>query len=190
MALNKLEEALKEGVTVAAKQYPDMAGTSLCHAPESFLQMKLVDAIHERNSYWVYPDISIGRICEEIHGSREGIDAAILSRRPDISVWYRNEIKLRSVIEIKRTWQISPIKSDINKIRKLIDSSDFINSGYVVGYWECKKDLENESLTNKFVDWGRRTDSKLICSIVGEIDDDARSRNGGYCSWGAAILRV
>jgi hypothetical protein len=190
MALNKLENALVEGIVGAVKQYGDMAGTSLAHAPESFLQMKLADALHQTGSYWVYPDISIGRIYNEIHGNRDKIDLELAQLRPDVSVWYKISGNIRSAIEIKRTWQTSPIMKDAEKLRRILNKNSYIKSSYIIGYWECKSDYENETLTAKFLSWADRTATELVAAPTGEIFGDFHEYNDGYKTWGAAILRV
>jgi hypothetical protein len=191
MALNKLENALVEGINGAVEQYGDMAGTSLAHAPESFLQMKIVDALHQTGSYWVYPDISLGRICRE--RTRDCIfinNKEIYKLRPDISVWYKSSNNIRSLIEIKRTWTKSLIQKDVMRLEKILNENEFIKTAYIIGYWECKSEHKKETLTQKFNNWAKDTKSNLVVARTGEISGDFIDYNDGYKTWGAAILRV
>jgi hypothetical protein len=188
MTPNILEDAIIDGVRRAVEQYSVMSGASLCHAPESFLQMKIVDSIFSKGKYWVYPDISIGRIHEEVHGSRDDIDQCIKSKRPDISVWYKKTLKIRALIEIKRTWYATPILEDIRKLREIIEKSKFVKCGYVVGYWEFNgKNIDADS---KFSDWESQSNTKLIAKPSGDFEDNIFFRNGHFRTWAAAILRV
>ena len=183
--MNALEKAIFAAVPKAAKKYGQMTGWWLSHAPESFIQI-YVSCLLADEGYSVYPDISVGRIREELELDSKNIADDILRYKCDISVWFKKKRALRASIEIKKSWNSSSILKDIEKIRRINSVSRSASQGYILGYSESKTRTGDSSLAGKFQNWADYSGCKLLDHKI--IHDPPIDEV--YSAWGFCLIRV
>jgi hypothetical protein len=177
--MNAFEETIVEGAIRADKAYYKMSGHWLSHAPESFLQSLIAQAI-AKQGYFVYMDRSISKILTDHDNLKSATAGEGLTKRPDISVWLKTKNQLKAVIEIKRSWRSHPIKRDVARNRIILKSHYGPRSAYVLGY--CERKSEN-TLDQCFDNWAKATSTELVHK---HIDN----REHEKWRWGFCLLRA
>ncbi len=177
--MNLLEKALVSGVMAAQRQYLEMSDWWLSAAPESFLQIVVCQHLAKLGHY-VYPDISLKRIYEEMDQRPTPDQIRHLRKRPDISVWYKTRLELVAVVEIKRSWNVAPIRRDMDRLSDMTKLKGGPKSGYMIVYSERKK---KDTLSRNFINWAEQTAGILIHYYVAPEGD-------GEWYWGFCILKV
>lgn len=188
MALNDLEEAIGKGLKITFKEYGEMADYWLWHAPEYFITVGVGRAIHKETGAGIYMDASLKRIYKQRKDQGEplilGKPPSYLSNRPDISVWFKSSEKIRAAIEIKRASNISPVKKDVARLRRIVGKAHGPKVGYAICYSEARpKESTNASLEKRFSQWEKETGTNRIITEFRGPDD-----NGWWCGW--CVLRV
>jgi hypothetical protein len=183
---NKLEQSILQGAMAAQKQYIDMTdGSSLGHAPESFLQMAVAQKVAKATGNAVYVDISLQKIINEI-GRGPGRPAGNARQRPDISVWYKSNATIRAVIEIESTHLSKPIAGDAKKIEKMMKLTSRPQAGYILGYSESKGKQPILQLERKFKDWAEKTKWHVFEPM---LRDESGDEGEPFWAWGFISMR-
>lgn len=188
--MNDLEKAIAKGLQSTFKEYEEMSDYWLSHAPEYFITVGVARAIYKHSGNAVFMDVSLKRIYSHRKMQGEpivrGKPPEYLSIRPDISVWYKASERVRAAIEVKRAYNINPIQSDVQRMRRVVGQSYGPAVGYVIAYSEAKSlksKLGHETLSTRFDNWANATDTRMTAMKFGGPDDD------GWW-WGWCILRV
>ena len=103
-----------------------------------------------------------------------------LTKRPDISVWYKSRKELLAVIEIKRAWRTAPVEGDMRRLLSMTQIKHGPKHGYMIVYSERRNDA---TLENNFGNWEEATDGELIHGYVSK-----HAEEGWH--WGFCILKV
>jgi hypothetical protein len=107
----------------------------------------------------------------------------MLSKRSDISVWFKGRQGIRAAIEIKKAYNAIPILHDTKKLDKIVGLKQGPQSGYLVAYSEAKPRNGKDTLSQRFADWENQTGWKQVSAHVDPIKDD------NNWVWGFCILR-
>lgn len=189
--MNKLEKSIIDGALKAQYDYKEMSGGWwLSHAPESFLQVIIAQQLAQSHS--VYIDATIKKLRSDTVPT-PGRPSRNFRKRPDIAVWYKDDVTLRAIIEIKRAWNFAPVYSDAQKIKNILKSKNFVKVGYLVIYSEIMKKLNcrNSSVESiaimqeRFENWTGKLGPMWSLLHV-HIDP---SNNNSDWIWGIGLLR-
>jgi hypothetical protein len=178
--MNNLEKAIIEGAKIAQNEYSEMTNWWVSHGPEYFITCEVCKNIAKSNGYLVFPEASPKKIKSEINLVKRGPNPKSDGERFDIVVWEKHTKNVRAIIEVKRAYNINPIRSDLEKIKKHTKKLDFVKSGYVLAYHEAKK---IETLQNAFSRWSKELECELVGIITGPDFDNE-------CKWGFGLFKV
>lgn len=179
---NQLEKVLIKAVRKARDQYDEMTGGHwLSHAPETFIQFVIAREIFKAD-YYVFSDVSLKKVLNDVFrkapGKIRGRQPHFLSQRSDLTVWNKSSETVRAVIEIKKAWNIGPLKKDALKLKKLSKMKNGPRRGYIIAYTEAKRE---GTLDKTFSSWAKRLKMRLVGSI--------QRRGNEHWYWGFAVLR-
>jgi hypothetical protein len=179
-----LEKAIINGARTAQKNYQEFTGGYwLSYGPESFLVHTVVKSICEEG-YCGFPEASPKLISKalDLQKSR-GRPPKNLDQRFDTVVWNKAGNYLKAIIEVKKAWSISSLRSDRNKIKKYLESNrnHFDKAvGYLLAYTEAKR---ADTLQNRFPKWAK----ELKCKLCHHHVETPENEEWG---WSVGLLRL
>jgi hypothetical protein len=196
--MNKLEQAIVDGARAAQREYESMTGWWLSHGPESFIEHHVAHSVSSKAGFIVFPEASPRKILEEKNERPKGRPASNLGQRFDIVVWYKAKNDVRAVVEIKRAWTVSDLRSDRDKVEKFVKANNRGNgTGYLLVYTEAKgrsraadlsekvkRQRRRDTLEKRLADWERKL---ARTHLVGSVIDD---RGDGTWGWAFGLFRV
>lgn len=194
---SKLENAILRGALTAARKYEFMADYWLDRAPESFINIHVGLAMAGAG-YYADVDASVRKVHRDIDNGtrRRGRRVAFERQRPDVSVWYKSDNTLLSIIETKKAYSSGGLKSDVVKLKKHLNHSRSAKLGYLLVYTESyvSKGNARDSIA-QLQEKIRRWEKKLGLSLVGmRLCAPAAcyygKSSGRWWSWGFALFRV
>lgn len=178
--MNNLEKAIIEGSVQAQQEYIKLTNWWLSHGPEYFITCCVSRNIREVNGYLVFPEASPKKIKSEINLKKRGPTPKSDGKRFDIVVWEKHTENIRAIIEIKRAYNIEPVRNDYKKIVEHMKKLEFVKNGYIIAYYEAKK---IETIKNTYNRWA----DSLGCSLVGStIGEDQHSD----WKWGFGLFKI
>lgn len=147
--LTKLEKKIHSAMLRAHKQYLEMTGYWLSHAPESYITVTLAQEIF-KGGYNVYIDSSLKKILDDQNNNQRGSKRRLspsLAKRSDISVVYKSRQETLAAIEVKRAaYYVNPVLTDAVKLNELVGIEGGAKNGYVVAYSEVKYHEDKDTL--------------------------------------------
>lgn len=179
--MNKLEDAIHSAMLAAHDEYLNMTNYWLSHAPESYITVMIARAIAQLD-YSIYIDTSLKRVLAD-YAKIKGHLPASLSKRSDISVWFKGGLAVRAAVEVKKAYHVAPILKDTEKLGAIIGLVHGPKTGYVVAYSEAKYHESKDTLAKRFKGWADTTNWRLVTSYTDTIKDD------NNWVWGFCILR-
>lgn len=162
--MNNLEKAIIQGAEIAQKEYSELTNWWLSHGPEYFITCEVSKNIAKSNGYLVFPEASPKKIKSEINLVKRGPVPKSDGERFDIVVWEKHTQNIRAIIEIKRSYNINPIRNDLNKVKDHLKKMNFVKNGYILAYHEAKK---IETISNAFTRWSEELGCKLVGTTTG-----------------------
>jgi hypothetical protein len=184
--MNQIERAIVQGAIDAQKRYEAMTGGWwLSHGPELYLQGVIAEHIAELK-HWVYLDCSIRKIIEYDMGRRRGRPAFNERQRPDISVWYKSRDAIRAVVEIKRAFDVGPVRQDAQKLDRILSAAKGPAAGYLLVYSEAMTKKPGDTLNRRFTNWQKAIGWKTIQQHVREVED----AEAECAAWGLVLFRA
>jgi hypothetical protein len=182
LVMNKLENAILDGAVKAHEVYEGVSGGGwLWHAPESFILPFVAIEVAEEG-FLVYPETSPKKLNEELGVKKRGKPRKNVGERFDLVIWYKSNEKVRCIVEVKRSQNIHPVRTDADKVRKHL-SQGVAKTGYVLVYCEADGDEQVNKLREKFEYWAEETGSGLVGH---HIDPEGN----GEWTWGFVLLRL
>lgn len=181
--MNQLEKAIINGVVMAQKKYENMTDWWLSHGPEYFITCAVANNIADQNGFSVFPESSPKKLIKERSDPpKRGPQPKSNGQRFDLVVWHKSSYDVRAIIEIKRAYNIEPLRKDKDKIFKYMDKNDFVKNGYLLVYTEAKRE---ETLPTRLRNWADRLECQLVGSENGKDDDDDDSWR-----WAVGLLKL
>jgi hypothetical protein len=184
--INSLEKSILKSALLAQREYEAMTGEWLWHGPESFLQVIVAQRVAKETGHYVYIDVSRKKIEKEM-GRRRGPPASTDGQRADISVWYKNSMTLRAVIETKRTINLAPIQADADRMKRWLRQARPPTAAYILAFLEATtnrpKMTPTKAVENIFDRWVERTGWRWIGSAVHSDPDEPK------WAWGIVLMR-
>jgi hypothetical protein len=180
--MNKLEKAIIESAKIAQEEYEKMTGLWLSHGPESFLMCRVANELSREHNYYVFVEASPKRIMRERDEKLRGRPSSNNGQRFDMVVWQNNN-DVRAIVEVKKAWNITGLRTDRDKVSKYVSSKDFVNTGYLLAYTEIKGQKRETKLNDRLKKWAQGLDCLLSgCHIDGKGDGD--------WGWAIGLFRV
>jgi hypothetical protein len=168
-------------------------GYWLWHAPEFFIQVIIAQEL-SKASYTVFIDTPNKRIRADHPGEGTEISQDD-ANRPDLTVWHKSknsELSVKAKIEIKKTYKLKDVKSDVDKLRNNIEFGKATKTGYVVVYTETPvisgKDY-NDTLQERFDGWSKNCNVELLERHIDPKTEYDKEKKKKW-AWGFCILRI
>jgi hypothetical protein len=181
--MNKFEQALIEGAKAAQEDYGEITGGWwLSYGPESFIGHTIANKLR-KEGFLVFPEASPKKIREEMDDPPKGRPPKNLGQRFDLVVWEKSNEKIKAVIEIKKAWDITLLRTDQKKIATFLKQHEYVKSGYLLAYTDAKGVRRENTLSNRLDKWAQG----LSCSLVGFHIDKQGSEEW---SWAIGLFRL
>ena len=168
---NKFEREILKAAVSAQKFHIKMTGGQyVWYSHESFLQNYIAIQLFKKTDHCVYIDPSPKKIRESsVSASRK--PPKVIGQRFDLVFWAKTGDKVKAILEIKETWERSPVLDDIRKISNYLKTQDGRDvQGYVLYYTDKRRN-----------DRWKGNDAKFIEKRFRAVDEKMRTivRNGG-----------
>lgn len=179
--MNSLERALCDGATKANHAYVGMTENWLSHGPEAILTCFTGKHISHKTGMAVCIDFSPKRIEAEKEKKKKGRKPRDFRRRFDMVVWHKTSLNVRAIIEVKRAYNRTTLRSDRKKLSRYISKNDCV--AYLLAYTEAKGSRRAETLESRRKRWPK----ELGCDLVGY---KIHPKGDGRYGWAIYVMRV
>ncbi|WP_430398175.1 hypothetical protein [Ferrovibrio sp.] len=193
--MTKLEEQILSGATTAQKKYMYMTGYWLDHAPEAFINTH-VGLSAAGGEYFAYIDTSVKKLHADIDSPHtRGRKVKFEKERPDVAIWYKSKSRIYAIVETKKTYNSSPLKKDIIKLKKHLSHSKSAKYGYLLVHTTNGAKGESPEnalirLTAKLKRWEKHLGVLLVGHNVCKKTEAYFNEKTGRCwVWGIALYR-
>lgn len=184
VSIKEIEELLLKGVKKAFRTYSNYTGGwGLGFAPESFIQFSIAQTVAKKIPYVTFED-TVDSILFNADAERRGPKPRSSSKgRVDLILWWAKD-KPRVLVEVKKTWGVTGINEDADRLRKLQNRGGTFQSCYVVAYTDA---IKKETVIAKLDKIAESSKTKIVGRISPLIVDDEE-----YVKWywGAACFKV
>lgn len=179
--MNKLEHALCAGAVKANRAYDGMTGYWLSHGPEAILTCLTGKHVSYETDMAVCVDFSPKRIEAEKDKKKKGRKPKDFRRRFDMVVWYKASLNVRAIVEVKKAYNRTTLRSDRKKLSRYISKNDC--AAYLLAYTEAKGSRRAETLESRRKRWP----IELGCDLVSY---KIHPKGDGTYGWAIYVMRV
>ena len=189
-SLDKIAQAVIEGIEKAYKDYLEWAGEWLSWAPEYLITVKIAEKLAKSDVGYVTLENNVKTVATESGSKKTLSKRARPKGRCDIVVYYADE-RPRVIIEVKSSHSNKGYYNDAIRVKEMLKENSSLQAGILAGYISRDvNDLEASTFNVEnrpdriLAKLNEKIGKNLITPALGKVRSD-----GGY-SWRAICFLI